>query len=518
LKNFRVWTIRSVLLLMLLGALSWPFIYNHGPFFFSDSIAYATPFDHWINKYTGIVSPWTKTVDPVGAKDQASSTHQEKQSSSWTPPLSKDQIIMYPRSLFYGFLLYVGGLLGGGTVWVTVMFHAVTVVLSIAFMLRLLEAPIWPNLLYIGFALCIVTDAPFFITFLMPDIYAGIVILLLGSVFILNRKLTRKETLLFCTLTMLSLLFHHSVLLVALLLLAIFLAGTLLRFFKSPLSNCVVIMAVLLLGFLVQFASDFGYKQLVRHVTGYDPSQVPFLTARLIADGPGTQYLRETCPQSGFTVCSFLNRFPEDEGTFLWDPGKEGGIFFASPQEIPPTIIRKICAENFDFAEHVFLRHPTAVLGDMAQNSAHLFSHLSLDEFNYAPKYRIFFDEKLSTNMAQYVDNSMAYKEKIPVKALSALYNVFVIAAVVYFVFRRVAYKSCGSGKSKIAALFFWVLTGILLNAVVCGSIAGVYSRYETRVTWLLPLLAIVACGLDGGRLFRGNRKTRLLVVQNARS
>jgi hypothetical protein len=37
------------------------------------------------------------------------------------------------------------------------------------------------------------------------------------------------------------------------------------------------------------------------------------------------------------------------------------------------------------------------------------------------------------------------------------------------------------------------IVAALLANAAVCSLLSGVYDRYQARVTWLLPLLAIVA-------------------------
>ncbi|MDB5699077.1 MAG: hypothetical protein JWN69_1881, partial [Alphaproteobacteria bacterium] len=44
-----------------------------------------------------------------------------------------------------------------------------------------------------------------------------------------------------------------------------------------------------------------------------------------------------------------------------------------------------------------------------------------------------------------------------------------------------------------LAAFVIMVITAIVVNAAVCGILAGVVDRYQARVTWLLPLLALVA-------------------------
>jgi hypothetical protein len=46
------------------------------------------------------------------------------------------------------------------------------------------------------------------------------------------------------------------------------------------------------------------------------------------------------------------------------------------------------------------------------------------------------------------------------------------------------------SGFWKFAGL---VLFGVVLNAAVCGMLSGAQDRYQARVVWLVPLLALIA-------------------------
>jgi hypothetical protein len=44
-----------------------------------------------------------------------------------------------------------------------------------------------------------------------------------------------------------------------------------------------------------------------------------------------------------------------------------------------------------------------------------------------------------------------------------------------------------------LRGIFLWICAGILINAFVCGALSGSFSRYQARVVWLLPLVAIVS-------------------------
>ena len=49
--------------------------------------------------------------------------------------------------------------------------------------------------------------------------------------------------------------------------------------------------------------------------------------------GPGTAYLQQSCPESGFVLCDYKDRLPIDWRDFLFDESPEKGVFGAVPVE-----------------------------------------------------------------------------------------------------------------------------------------------------------------------------------------
>jgi hypothetical protein len=45
---------------------------------------------------------------------------------------------------------------------------------------------------------------------------------------------------------------------------------------------------------------------------------------------------------------------------------------------------------------------------------------------------------------------------------------------------------------NPIKEIFFWITAGIVLNATICGGISAIESRYQARVVWLIPLVALL--------------------------
>jgi hypothetical protein len=61
-----------------------------------------------------------------------------------------------------------------------------------------------------------------------------------------------------------------------------------------------------------------GNNAIVHHEVRYSVGGYAFTLARLIADGPAVDFLRETCPDRHYALCDFLDELPRTSDGFLW--------------------------------------------------------------------------------------------------------------------------------------------------------------------------------------------------------
>jgi hypothetical protein len=71
-------------------------------------------------------------------------------------------------------------------------------------------------------------------------------------------------------------------------------------------------------------ALAIGAQMVVATLVYGEPSlngrRPPFLTARLIADGPGSWYLEKNCGNAQWEMCRFVSHLGNNSDWFLWDP------------------------------------------------------------------------------------------------------------------------------------------------------------------------------------------------------
>ena len=148
----------------------WPALTNGQPFFFPDTTAYVRGADLAIARVVGerFATDWAKderrTVEIKSAVEP---------SDRKAKPVQRP--VLAGRSLIYGALLYLGALTG--RMWLAIFLQSVIAVyLTYLFVTRTLGLDFRCFLVACGL-LCLATSLPFYVSFLMPDVFAGFLIL-----------------------------------------------------------------------------------------------------------------------------------------------------------------------------------------------------------------------------------------------------------------------------------------------------------------------------------------------------
>lgn len=488
------------------AALLWPALYNGQPIFFGDTSAYIRGADAGVQALFHRRSAWSLSgadaIVPQGAGDTA-------------PPIARgsslaEKSIVSGRSPYYGALLYVGDLTGG--FWLSIALQAAAVVLAILLVLRATEARRSPLLLAGGALVAAATTAPFFVSFLEPDIFAGVAVLVCAALLGGAERLRLGERLIAFALLAVCVVVHESHALIV----AVLFGLGLVRFIglrahtpralaasrsaEPPAGLAMRARALPALGMLagavlVAAAAQLAFAAAVKHIVGAAPLRPPFLMARMIEDGPGYQYLKSSCPRSGFTVCRYLDRLPMKANLFLWDPSPRG-VFSA----VSPAVRRSLAAEQTRFVLAVLAYAPWAELRDALVDVGAQLTMTGLEEFRYPQVLKQNFAEKIPPVHLRRMQASAAYRGTMPVGPFSivtavtfALGTLVVLAALLWTRLRSTL-------PPRLIAVTAWIAAGVIVNSVVCGVLSGPHNRYAARVAWVMPLAALLIGAAAGER------------------
>lgn len=470
----------SILLFCL--ALSWPALRNGGPFVMSDTTTYVRGADAAVYKLTGMRTMWTGTFI------ERYETYRPHEGRSAPSPAAAADAADLPvtiagRSIFYGILLYLSSLTGSfwGAALFQIVLTATAIRLAAETCCRLFgRADPGPGgVALIAFVLGL-SPAGYFAGYMMPDIFLPLAILAFCQVALLWRMMNRAERIFWIALLTMSGLFHSLHLVILLAAFAVLFAVKRAAFWREDRQPATAIAAAIIIGFVGQA----GFGMMVRQATGAAPVTIPFVTARLIADGPGRDYLRAHCVPPSFHLCHYAGRLQGDSDSFLWSYDPRLGIFSATT----PRERRQLSAEQAAFVIAVTRDRPWAVVRSTIVSILRQSGKWRLPEFNYGPAIREHFRMKLPDPALDDVKRSAAYRQVMPVRFVEVMTPLLVIGAIGLMVmtFRRMS----AAGRRMILPYVAIVVAMLVLNIILCGGVSTPHDRYQMRLIWLLPLLS----------------------------
>ncbi|MBO0911397.1 MAG: hypothetical protein J2P13_06355 [Acidobacteria bacterium] len=456
----------------------WPALYNGQPLFYADTSTYIRGADAGFSRLTHRVTVWSgQDISPGDAKARADSPPRRKSINSVA-----DKEVFAGRSIYYGGLLYLGDITG--RLWPAVFVQAAVVLLAIALTLKTFSTFTWLRFFAISLVLAMLTPMAFFASYLMPDVFAAITILASASLLTLRADTPSWETVTWIGLLSAALLFHDSHIVIALVLLLLAVLWAVLSRRPIPWTGVGAIAVALALAFAGEALFSLGVTKLV----GAPPLRIPFLMARMIADGPGYRYLVRNCPGSQLTICQFLDRLPHaDSEGFLWSTEPARGVFAVSD----PKTRRKLADEQFRFVGATFAFDPFGELASVLEDTWSQLYQFDLEEFNFSSAQRDFLAAHVPEPYLGQMKTTRAWKGAMPTRALSRTMMILAVLSSACLIATIVRRKRLGySRRSMIFAAA--VVAGVITNAAVCGAMSRTLNRYQARVVWVLPLTAIL--------------------------
>jgi hypothetical protein len=464
--------------------LCWPALLNGGAFYFPDTGTYLRSADAIVGELTGGQSTWS---DRRQLYDDASHSP-----AAALPPAAKAQPtgvsggpvhpVLLGRSIYYGLMVFPLVALFGSMA--AVIFQAACAVLTIWLTLAALgpDRSRMPARLFVAAALLAgLTSLPFFVSMLMPDVFAGFAIALAVSAAAGWQRLVRWERVCLAALLVFSAMAHSSHVLVLFALAGVTLLVALLTRVKATAALGLMALAV-----VSGIVGEQLFVYAVTHRLGEPPIRPPFLTARLINDGPGFRLLTERCPSIGLEACRYLDRMPRDSDTFLWSFNPREGVFSTEP--IP--VQRALARQDARFAIETLRYDPVGVAVSSARSIGRQIALTDLNVFNYAPGMGGEVTLGTPEPIASEIRISRYGSGTMPV-VFSRWANLATAIAAAFFLVAVLLGRTRERDLAELRVAAGLFLAAVALNATVTGAMSKPHDRYNVRVIWVLQLAAL---------------------------
>ncbi|MCK9613506.1 MAG: hypothetical protein PHR81_08270 [Bacteroidales bacterium] len=392
------------------------------------------------------------------------------------------------RPIGYGFFIRA-------TTWQTSLWYAIFMQGMIASLL--IYHSLKTVLVHIGFkkiyhflTLCILvifSTLGWYTSLLMPDVLTSFLILAVFNVIFGKNNIITY--ILYSTLLFFIIFSHLSnfpilLMILATLWLFILLKKTFASYRKKTLYRTLLVLIVFLgtITYLIKYNYDHYGKATISPTSGV------FTFARLIDTGVIDIYLRDNYDKKNYQICQFKDDIPSSSQMFLWDLN---GIFYkmggwANYQEEPKIIVNNIFKSP---------KYYGTIVKDFSLSTLKQLLEFKVgdDLLNFTSEsWRSVYDKIIQCYPKKEIKHefctSKQSKEEFKFDTLNDVILLFVVLSLILIAFIVSRYKI----HDKIYLFLVVNLSGVIFNAAVCANLSNVLNRYQARVVWIIPFIAIV--------------------------
>jgi hypothetical protein len=386
------------------------------------------------------------------------------------------------RSAFYG--LFLWAFHPQYSLWPAAIAQVTICVLVMAEFARIVLPGLSPMRFFlVVFALSVGTGLPWYAAQILPDIWAPLMVISLYLLGFHGHELGRPRQVGLMAVAILAITSHSSHLALAAGLVIVIAVARLVvkrwgRISPAPRWRLPALVLAISLASLV--VSNFARTGDV-FVSRAGPA---FVLGRLMQDGIVQRLLHDTCPASGYDLCPYKDKLPNDANDYLWrydSPFWKFGGFEGTAEEA-----REIIGESLK--RYPWMHVETAV-DNTLQQLVEFETGDGIEPLNDVPVTDIerWMPDQLPAYYAarqqqsRSIDFHWINMVQVPLGALS----LAALGAILAYALRRRIWDD---------RLFLpaFLLIALLGNAFVCGVLSNPHDRYQSRLMWPASFAAIL--------------------------
>lgn len=476
-----------------LGAivLCFPAFLNHSAYIFPDSDSYYRGGQSLLAYVSGKKSNEPAVNSEQPASQPATENAGERKSKNI------DATVFLARSPFYGIVVYLTSQSKG--FWSLVALQALAASLALFQVARAFAA----SRPLIAFCTMIATVAlasslPWYVSFVMPDVWLGIAILFWTALAFGDRPLNTVTFLTSLGLITAAALFHQSNWLI--ISSGIVLAPIIALKLKLGSRKLYAMVAGAVIAVMLGLAGNWTFGYLIQRHYGEPIRQPIFATARVLADGFGREYLKESCARdpAKYVLCRYNDRPLDNTEEILWSSNPSRGVYTVADYDTRTALAE----EQWRFVMGALVSDPLRAVSEAIGNAFEQLTRFSLVEFrnnnwinwsksDYWSHQKIFdaipdsascIQSPASCQAPAWISLSDIFQRAVFV--LSCLVMLAVVGS--YFTAR----EGVTDIHRRLAAAGILLLLLLSVNAIICGALSGPSDRYQARLSWMFPAFA----------------------------
>ena len=273
------------------------------------------------------------------------------------------------------------------------------------------------------------------------------------------------------------------------------------RVVKTPRLTALASGSAVFAAILGALLANAIYKEAVLLKTGDEMRRPPFLAMRVIADGPGRNYLRYACDHGAtYYLCQFRNLELTNSQDLLWSDDRKKGIFNVTTNYDDRLQMER---EENSFVLHAILYDPIGQIVASTGNWLEELVLVSLDDPLKNPHYYLTNDYWSTTNLPWLINRAAdcgrdhwGCGPRLSINGSQWLHGGLTVLGLVLIVWRlcqrdlrRIILErrfDWDDDRTRLLMMIALLLGAVVVNAFVCGALSGPFARYQARITWLI--------------------------------
>ncbi|HEX3992102.1 MAG TPA: hypothetical protein VHX39_13100, partial [Acetobacteraceae bacterium] len=216
-----------------------------------------------------------------------------------------------------------------------------------------------------------------------------------------------------------------------------------------------------------------------------------FVLARVIYDGPGMMVLRRDCPDRGWRLCRYLDRFPATADEFLW--AKASPVMLAGGH-------KAISAEAGAIIREAVVAQPGSLLAATFDNTIEQLTLFASGDGlqSWNEQVGSWIDQDFRTSERTAFHSGRQQSGDLAVPALLAIgHRVTALAGIA----AALLLLPFAWHRRHVACWFLAVaLLALPLSAAITGGLSTPHDRYQSRIVWLPAAMAFLTVPALMGR------------------
>ena len=402
-----------------------------------------------------------------------------------------DLVIPEHRPIMYG--LFIRFFSFNFSLWLVVLVQSLMVIYILWHVIKLVNKTITKSFFLIIMALLSwFTGLGWYSSQIMPDIFTVTAIV---ALFLLALKNEYKvyQKIIFSALLIFSINAHFSNYLISILTILVLFVITRTKFIPKAKQELSFLLPIVIISFSIVTGSLINYT--VGSTFKMNQGSHVFLMGKMLDSGVLKSFLDDYCKDDNYVLCPCKDSLPSTSRELLWNP--KSPLYQNGGWEGSKESFNKILVDIFKSPKQIALFTYNAMFSSVTQLFQNdVGSGLVSNWYKEptSPPYDAV-SKHFPFELKQYKQsrqNGNLWDQGLDLNFVNYINHILILLSFVllFFIFASKSKRKSIDIRTQLIVITF--LLGVLINAIVTSSLANVYDRLQSRISWTIIFCVVL--------------------------